>query len=495
LQFENLPPATIASFLFFHSLHVPLDYIVSMKVKVLHLDPTEYAVKRPGDQVPLVRNPQAKPTTNSKQKEYMRALAAAKMERMFSKPFVASLDGHTDSVEVIARSRSLLAPIFTGGADGCLNFWDLPHRKLVATQPNAHTGFIKGIVVSNDNSIVYTCGSSDKTIRAWRFDADKFVHQDNQNDESDNESSLSVSHVKSVDWTSGFTSIDHHWSKTSEIVTTCTHTVDVWDIFHSNSPLQSYQWGDDGIITAKFNPSETNLIAVTMKDNSVGLFDTRTSSGIQKVYLKNKSNSVAWNPRNPFNFALGNDDGNVYQMDMRKMGAAVGNPIIRMHTGHVLGVVDVDFNPRGTEIVSGGYDKTVRIFDLDKQKSREIYHTRRMQRILTCKFSGDGRFVLSGSDDTNIRVWKAVANEKLGVIDGREQRAINYRKSLLERYGKTEEIGHIVNHRHVPKWVKNEGKRRSDKFESRKIADRNRKIVSHTEVQHPLQNPLLRQEQ
>ncbi len=462
-----------------------------MKVQVLHLDPTEYAVKRPGDRVPLVRNPQAKPTANAKQKEYMRAVAAAKMERMFSKPFIASLDGHTDSVEVIARSRSLLAPIFTGGADGCLNFWDLPHRRLVATMPNAHTGFIKGITVSNDNSLVYTCGSSDKTIRAWRFDADKFIHN---NDEEDSHSTFSVKHVKSIDWTSGFTSIDHHWSKQSEILTTCAQTVDIWDVFHSNSPLQSFQWGEEGILTARFNPSETNLIAATMKDNAVGLFDTRTSSGIQKVYFKNKSNAIAWNPRNPFNFALANDDGNVYQLDMRKIGKSI-SPIIRMHTGHVQGVVDVDFNPRGTELVTGGYDKTIRIFDLDKQKSREIYHTRRMQRIATCKFSGDGRFVLSGSEDTNVRIWKAVANEKLGVIDGREKRAINYRKSLVNRYSQIDEVGHIVNHRHVPKWIKNEGKRRGDKFESTKIAERNRKIVSNHNIPHVLEKPIVRNEQ
>lgn len=462
-----------------------------MKVQVLHLDPTEYAVKRPGDRVPLVRNPQAKPTANAKQKEYMRAVTAAKMERMFSKPFIASLDGHTDSVEVIARSRSLLAPIFTGGADGCLNFWDLPHRRLVATMPNAHTGFIKGITVSNDNSLVYTCGSSDKTIRAWRFDADKFIHN---NYEEDSHSTFSVKHVKSIDWTSGFTSIDHHWSKQSEILTTCAQTVDIWDVFHSNSPLQSFQWGEEGILTARFNPSETNLIAATMKDNAVGLFDTRTSSGIQKVYFKNKSNAIAWNPRNPFNFALANDDGNVYQLDMRKIGKSI-SPIIRMHTGHVQGVVDVDFNPRGTELVTGGYDKTIRIFDLDKQKSREIYHTRRMQRIATCKFSGDGRFVLSGSEDTNVRIWKAVANEKLGVIDGREKRAINYRKSLVNRYSQIDEVGHIVNHRHVPKWIKNEGKRRGDKFESTKIAERNRKIVSNHNIPHVLEKPIVRNEQ
>jgi len=34
---------------------------------------------------------------------------------------------------------------------------------------------------------------------------------------------------------------------------------------------------------------------------------------------------------------------------------------------------------------------------------REIYHTSRMQRVFCVAFSGDAKFVLSGSDETNIR--------------------------------------------------------------------------------------------
>ena len=284
-------------------------------------------------------------------------------------------------------------------------------------------------------------------------------------------------------------------------MTKCTHTIDVWDMFHSNSPVQSYQWGEEGITNGRFNPSEVNIMAVTMKDNSVGLFDTRSASGIQKIFLKNRSNAVAWNPRDPFIFALANDDGNVYQMDMRRVGKddgkSIASPIVRMHTGHVQGVVDVDFNPKGTELVTGGYDKTVRIYDLNHQKSREIYHTKRMQRVLNVKFSGDGRFILSGSEDTNIRIWKANASEKLGLVDGREKRAMDYRRSLGERYSHTEEIGRIKNHRHVPKWIKNEGKRRADRFESRKIAEQNKAIVSKKDgdIVHPLKRAVLKEMQ
>lgn len=34
---------------------------------------------------------------------------------------------------------------------------------------------------------------------------------------------------------------------------------------------------------------------------------------------------------------------------------------------------------------------------------REVYHTSRMQRVFCVRFSADSTYVLSGSDETNIR--------------------------------------------------------------------------------------------
>jgi WD40 repeat protein len=39
----------------------------------------------------------------------------------------------------------------------------------------------------------------------------------------------------------------------------------------------------------------------------------------------------------------------------------------------------------------------------------QVYHGKRMQRIFCVAFSGDSRFVLSGSDDFNIRLWKVLS--------------------------------------------------------------------------------------
>jgi WD repeat and SOF domain-containing protein 1 len=166
-----------------------------------------------------------------------------------------------------------------------------------------------------------------------------------------------------------------------------------------------------------------------------------------------------------------------------------------MHTGHVQGVLDVEFSPIGTELVSGGYDKTVRIFELNAQKSREIYHTKRMQRVLAVKFTGDGRFVISGSEDSNLRVWKAVANEKLGAVDGREKRAIEYRNKLKDKFEHVDEVGKILHNRRVPKWIKNEGKRRSDHFESKKIAQANKVIAGKSAKVHVFEKPVRKIEQ
>lgn len=39
-----------------------------------------------------------------------------------------------------------------------------------------------------------------------------------------------------------------------------------------------------------------------------------------------------------------------------------------------------------------------------------------MQHVICVKWSADNKFILSGSDEMNIRLWKANAAEKLGVV-------------------------------------------------------------------------------
>lgn len=89
---------------------------------------------------------------------------------------------------------------------------------------------------------------------------------------------------------------------------------------------------------------------------------------------------------------------------------------VNVHMDHVEAVIDVDYSPTGKEFVSGSYDKSIRIFEITKGRSREVYHTKRMQRLTCMAWSLDNKYVISGSDEMNIRIWKAKASEKLGVV-------------------------------------------------------------------------------
>ena len=51
--------------------------------------------------------------------------------------------------------------------------------------------------------------------------------------------------------------------------------------------------------------------------------------------------------------------------------------------------------------------------------------------------------MLSGSDDGNVRIWKARASDKLGIITARERAAMEYRDSLKERWKMDAEVGKV----------------------------------------------------
>ena len=64
-------------------------------------------------------------------------------------------------------------------------------------------------------------------------------------------------------------------------------------------------------------------------------------------------------------------------------------------------------------------------------------------RLTSTIYTADARFVLSGSDDGNVRIWKARASDRLGVVTSREKAAMEYRDSLRERWKYDAEIDRV----------------------------------------------------
>ena len=115
-----------------------------------------------------------------------------------------------------------------------------------------------------------------------------------------------------------------------------------------------------------------------------------------------------------------------------------------IHKDHVNAILDIDFAPTGKEFVTGSFDKTMRIFPFNGGRSREVYHTKRMQQINAVCYSMDSKFVISGSEDTNIRIWKANASYSLKPLLPKEKEKIAYSNRLKKKYAYNREVKRIL---------------------------------------------------
>lgn len=67
----------------------------------------------------------------------------------------------------------------------------------------------------------------------------------------------------------------------------------------------------------------------------------------------------------------------------------------------------------------------------------------------------DDRYVISGSDDTNIRVWKSEKSLSHKLTNTREKAEINYRNKLIEKFKYNSEIKKILKNKNLPKYIVN----------------------------------------
>lgn len=89
-------------------------------------------------------------------------------------------------------------------------------------------------------------------------------------------------------------------------------------------------------------------------------------------------------------------------------------------------------------------------------------------------WSADNKYILSGSDKMNIRLWKASASEKLCTLRPREKEAFQYNEKLKEKFAHHPEVKRIARHRHVPRAIYSEAQKIREQKTSRKRKEANR---------------------
>ena len=118
-----------------------------MKVKVLNRNPNDYLKTRSGDLPKLPRNVDPTLHPHAAQREYTAALNAVKLERVFAKPFVGSLDGHRDGVYSMITHPKRLPTLISGACDGEIKIWNVTTKECLSSL-TAHSGFVRGMGIN-----------------------------------------------------------------------------------------------------------------------------------------------------------------------------------------------------------------------------------------------------------------------------------------------------------------------------------------------------------
>ncbi|MGK7900628.1 MAG: P-loop NTPase fold protein [Hormoscilla sp.] len=158
---------------------------------------------------------------------------------------------------------------------------------------------------------------------------------------------------------------------------------------------------------------EGQLVGSVVISGQEGTIGFRVLLGEEQIFatLESKVNATAIAPDGR-SVVVGCGDGNLYRYDLLT-GKALGEPF----RGHDRTVLSVGFSPSGEEIVSGGFDGTVRLWSLDGKALGEPFR-RQYGRIESVGFSPSGETIVSGGENGTVRLWsldgKALGEPFLG---------------------------------------------------------------------------------
>ncbi|KYC40485.1 hypothetical protein WA1_25520 [Scytonema hofmannii PCC 7110] len=303
-----------------------------------------------------------------------------------------TLQGHAGGAFVIVFS-SCGSLLISGGADSDIRVWNLSTGECTQIL-QGHESAIFSLALSPDGNILAS-GGDDKTIKLWEFTTGICI----KNLPGHTECIRSVTFSPSGMLASG--ALDP--------------IIRLWDV-DKGLCIGTLEGHSNGVPKVIFLDNG-NALASSSIDTTIRIWDVSSKRCIKTLQGHNNSvYAIAINPQETL-LASGGDDFSVRLWDI------TSGECIRIFQGMHNWVADLAFAPIGSEgeteqektIVSGGYDRIIRLWNLDGEYRRFTGHT---DFLFSVVFSPDGRTIASSSADQTIRLWDVSTGQCLKVLKG-----------------------------------------------------------------------------
>lgn len=161
-------------------------------------------------------------------------------------------------------------------------------------------------------------------------------------------------------------------------------------------------------------------LAVGFRGAQIELWDTKTKARVGTFKCDGPLYAVSWSPDGKRLAAAGGSKIFVWDRQTEflvksfpvKEGPATGFPTIRT----------LVFGPDNNSLAAGGWDAVIRVYNLRVKNPADPKDVRlcegHLSSIFSLAFSADGRTLVSGSFDRTVRLWEAFSGKQIAIYKG-----------------------------------------------------------------------------